>query len=458
MPGNVRPQSARARQNSAQGRPPSSTSNKNNGIGGAVPASAPELRNVSTLAGKVTDELRSARRESISGRGERPVEEGSGAIVDGTNGTRAGVFLERSNSKGGASSLKREEASAAEENLSSKVKPAASPRLPPATRLNADLNATASSTRPEREREQRPSRSRSSKTSTPVVNTFAESEMATRDTHRTDTKFKRPPSSSSRSARNKDLLHDSLSPSGLPLKRSHKKGAGFAAQAAAALQANQTKQNSVRGDAPASNNNTSNHNPNTHQVESYHHNPNRSNPPPSPNMRKSAEAGPGNGSALRNKDGDGRTENEGDGGGGGGGGGEEEEGEDEEDDDEIVDSSGEEPRYCYCQNVSYGEMVACDAEDCPREWFHLECVGLGRAPGRNARWFCEECKERLEGVGKGDGGNAGNGGVGESGGLNGSGGGNETVNGDGDGDGNGNGSGNGNGNGNVQAVGGRRGR
>lgn len=56
-------------------------------------------------------------------------------------------------------------------------------------------------------------------------------------------------------------------------------------------------------------------------------------------------------------------------------------------------------------------MVACDAEDCPREWFHLECVGLGRAPGRNARWFCEECQERLRlgGQGAGGGGGVGNG-------------------------------------------------
>ena len=31
-------------------------------------------------------------------------------------------------------------------------------------------------------------------------------------------------------------------------------------------------------------------------------------------------------------------------------------------------SSKDEPRYCYCNGVSYGEMVACDNEKCPREW------------------------------------------------------------------------------------------
>jgi hypothetical protein len=48
-------------------------------------------------------------------------------------------------------------------------------------------------------------------------------------------------------------------------------------------------------------------------------------------------------------------------------------------------TNGEEAIYCYCQYVSYGEMVACDAENCPREWFHLECVGLEKAPGKNSK-------------------------------------------------------------------------
>lgn len=34
--------------------------------------------------------------------------------------------------------------------------------------------------------------------------------------------------------------------------------------------------------------------------------------------------------------------------------------------DADVDPS--EPRYCYCDRVSFGEMVACDNDDCPREW------------------------------------------------------------------------------------------
>ena len=49
--------------------------------------------------------------------------------------------------------------------------------------------------------------------------------------------------------------------------------------------------------------------------------------------------------------------------------------------EEDEDGDGEnEPRYCYCQQVSYGEMVGCDAKDCKREWFHLPCVGMTKPP------------------------------------------------------------------------------
>ncbi|KAM5355634.1 hypothetical protein ACJ41O_002280 [Fusarium nematophilum] len=69
-------------------------------------------------------------------------------------------------------------------------------------------------------------------------------------------------------------------------------------------------------------------------------------------------------------------------------------------DEDDGDIDADEPTYCYCNGVSYGEMVACDADGCPREWFHLECVGLKVAPGSKAKWYCEDCKERLKMGGK----------------------------------------------------------
>ncbi|KAK4882400.1 hypothetical protein RN001_005719 [Aquatica leii] len=48
-----------------------------------------------------------------------------------------------------------------------------------------------------------------------------------------------------------------------------------------------------------------------------------------------------------------------------------------------------EPRYCICNQVSYGDMVACDNEDCPSEWFHYPCVGISAPP--KGKWYCPQC-------------------------------------------------------------------
>ncbi|OLL23507.1 Chromatin modification-related protein YNG2 [Neolecta irregularis DAH-3] len=50
--------------------------------------------------------------------------------------------------------------------------------------------------------------------------------------------------------------------------------------------------------------------------------------------------------------------------------------------DSMSSTNGDEDNqvYCYCQTVSYGNMIACDNENCPREWFHWGCVGLTAEP------------------------------------------------------------------------------
>ncbi|ORY56094.1 uncharacterized protein BCR38DRAFT_119853 [Pseudomassariella vexata] len=53
--------------------------------------------------------------------------------------------------------------------------------------------------------------------------------------------------------------------------------------------------------------------------------------------------------------------------------------------DDVDEIDADELRYCYCNGVSYGEMVACDADDCEKEWFHLGCVGLKSAPGPSSK-------------------------------------------------------------------------
>lgn len=48
-----------------------------------------------------------------------------------------------------------------------------------------------------------------------------------------------------------------------------------------------------------------------------------------------------------------------------------------------------EPTYCLCSQVSYGEMIGCDNVDCPIEWFHFACVNLMVKP--KGKWYCPKC-------------------------------------------------------------------
>ncbi|CAG5134331.1 unnamed protein product [Candidula unifasciata] len=49
-----------------------------------------------------------------------------------------------------------------------------------------------------------------------------------------------------------------------------------------------------------------------------------------------------------------------------------------------------EPTYCSCSNVSYGEMIGCDNEKCVIEWYHFGCVGLRSKP--KGKWYCPDCR------------------------------------------------------------------
>lgn len=63
-------------------------------------------------------------------------------------------------------------------------------------------------------------------------------------------------------------------------------------------------------------------------------------------------------------------------------------------DDDDEDEGNEDTKvYCTCRSVSHGDMVACDNDNCPYEWFHWKCVGLTREPV--GTWFCDECRATL---------------------------------------------------------------
>lgn len=52
-----------------------------------------------------------------------------------------------------------------------------------------------------------------------------------------------------------------------------------------------------------------------------------------------------------------------------------------------------EPTYCLCHQVSYGEMIGCDNPDCQTEWFHFACVNLTEKP--KGKWYCPRCQAEM---------------------------------------------------------------
>ena len=58
---------------------------------------------------------------------------------------------------------------------------------------------------------------------------------------------------------------------------------------------------------------------------------------------------------------------------------------------ELDDDDGDDTKYCFCHNVSYGDMVACDNENCPYQWFHWGCIGITEEPV--GEWLCPHCRK-----------------------------------------------------------------
>jgi hypothetical protein len=355
----VRPATGRGRQNSTNtvdsgkgGRPLSLASNRNGNSNNFIANNA-EVTNVGPTTGRAASEVKSNTREAKIDKAT-PVVEDEPTTVNGAKANhelKGPPPLERSYSRQGASKVEsRDEVS---------VKAVASPRLP--ALQTSELKS------------ERSARGRASKTSTPVVGTFADAEAAetasANGSVSAATKSKRPPRN-----RVKDHgLHDSLSPKGLPMKRPHKKSGSLSFPSTTS---NASTTQRVRDEAEPR---TKSSTPSERDILTTNNNS---------TADLHAELA-----------------------------------EDEEEEKEIPED--DEERYCYCQGVSYGEMVACDRDICPRQWFHLDCIGLKSVP-KSAKWYCNECKEALAqeermtvGNGKGKNGN-----------------------------GNGNGSGNGNGNGN----------
>jgi inhibitor of growth protein 3 len=61
------------------------------------------------------------------------------------------------------------------------------------------------------------------------------------------------------------------------------------------------------------------------------------------------------------------------------------------DGDVDMDEGSDDTKYCYCHDVSHGDMIACDNADCKIQWFHWNCAGITSEP--QGEWLCRECRK-----------------------------------------------------------------
>lgn len=58
--------------------------------------------------------------------------------------------------------------------------------------------------------------------------------------------------------------------------------------------------------------------------------------------------------------------------------------------DVEMEEAADDTKYCYCQDVSHGDMIACDNADCAIQWFHWTCAGITSEP--TGEWLCNDCR------------------------------------------------------------------
>jgi inhibitor of growth protein 3 len=59
--------------------------------------------------------------------------------------------------------------------------------------------------------------------------------------------------------------------------------------------------------------------------------------------------------------------------------------------DVDMDEGSDDTKYCYCRDVSHGDMIACDNASCHIQWFHWSCAGITQEP--TGEWLCRDCRK-----------------------------------------------------------------
>ena len=69
-------------------------------------------------------------------------------------------------------------------------------------------------------------------------------------------------------------------------------------------------------------------------------------------------------------------------------------------DTDVKEGEEDMKEYCFCRNLSYGQMIGCDNNQCAYEWFHVGCVGFKEPPKEEGAWYCPVCRTQA-GLGMG---------------------------------------------------------
>jgi hypothetical protein len=49
--------------------------------------------------------------------------------------------------------------------------------------------------------------------------------------------------------------------------------------------------------------------------------------------------------------------------------------------------------YCFCGGPDSGRMIACDNQECTKQWFHFACAALEKEADKDRNWLCGECEQ-----------------------------------------------------------------
>jgi hypothetical protein len=57
----------------------------------------------------------------------------------------------------------------------------------------------------------------------------------------------------------------------------------------------------------------------------------------------------------------------------------------------LKQSNHDRDLFCFCRKPEFGQMIACDSDECKYMWFHFDCVNVSKKGVPKGKWFCPAC-------------------------------------------------------------------